>query len=160
MFIPDDFKIPDLLVTDQFRFVVLEPSLTDIDYEAVMSSQERLRHVFSENDDWPDASMTVELNRKDLIMHEDDFYAREAFAYAVFSPAKDRYIGCVYINPTKAEDYGCEVYLWVKDTEVYLDDALFNSVESWLQAKWPFEQRAYPGRTIAWTDWGSSTGSG
>ena len=55
MFIQNDFKIPDHLITDQFRLVVLEPSFAEADYESVMSSKERLRQVFSENDEWPEA---------------------------------------------------------------------------------------------------------
>lgn len=153
MFIQDDFNIPDHLVTGQFRFVVLEQSLTEIDYEAVMSSRQRLKHVFAEHDDWPADDMSVEFNRSDLIQHEKEFNAREAFAYAVFSPTKDHYIGCVYINPTKVDDYDCEVYLWVTDDELHLDNELFESTDKWLKTEWPFKQPAYPGRTISWTDW-------
>ncbi|MCP4875915.1 MAG: hypothetical protein GY896_10640 [Gammaproteobacteria bacterium] len=148
MFIPADFKIPRHLSNEQFRFEVLEPGLCELDYEAVMSSRERLRHVFVENDDWPADDMSFEFNKKDLIMHEDEFKAREAFAYAVFNPMKDNYIGCVYINPTRFTNFDCEVYLWVKDSEVELDQALLESVDRWLQEEWPFKQRAYPGRSI------------
>jgi hypothetical protein len=158
MFIHDNFHIPDHLVTEQFRFVVLEQSLTKIDYEAVMSSKERLRHVFSKNDDWPTDDMSVDFNRSDLITHENEFNAREAFAYAVFSPSKDCYIGCVYINPTKADDYDCEVYLWVRDSESHLDNELFKSTDKWLKAEWPFKQPAYPGRIITWDDWNKLVG--
>lgn len=153
MFIPDDFNIPDHLATGQFCFVVLEESLTAIDYEAVMSSKERLRHIFSDSDDWPADDMSIDLNRSDLIEHENEFNAREAFAYGVLSPSKDRYIGCVYINPTKADGYDCEVYLWVRDSEVQLDNDLFKSTDNWLKAEWPFKQPAYPGRALAWDDW-------
>ena len=58
MFIQDDFNIPDHLVTRQFRFEILEQSLTEIDYEAVMSSKQRLKHVFAEHDDWPADDMS------------------------------------------------------------------------------------------------------
>jgi hypothetical protein len=155
MFIQDDFHIPDHLVTDQFRLVVLEPNLAALDYEAVMSSKERLKHVFAENDDWPEDSMTFEFNKNDLVIHEKEFRAKEAFAYAVFSSSKDRYIGCVYVNPSDAADYDCEVYLWVRDSEIHLDEPLFKSVDNWLQTEWQFKRRAYPGRTIAWADWAS-----
>jgi hypothetical protein len=55
---------------------------------------------------------------------------------------------CVYINPTRFTNFDCEVYLWVKDSEVELDQALLESVDRWLQEEWPFKQRAYPGRSI------------
>jgi hypothetical protein len=86
-----------------------------------MSSKERLRQVFAENDDWPEDAMTFEFNKNDLIMHEEEFKGREAFAYAVLSHSKDRYIGCVYVNPSDADEYDCEVYLWVRDSEIQLD---------------------------------------
>ncbi|MFK7730002.1 MAG: hypothetical protein AB8B48_00120 [Pseudomonadales bacterium] len=153
MFIPTDFEIPPHLSNTQFHFEVLAPELATLDYEAVMSSKERLRHIFAEKDEWPEDTMSFEDNKKDLVRHQREFKAREAFAYAVFSPTKDNYIGCVYVDPTQHSRYDCEVYLWVKDSELGLDGALFNSVDHWLKEAWPFKQRAYPGRTIAWCDW-------
>ena len=153
MFIPDNFKIPTHLSNEQFHFEVLAPVFCELDYEAVMSSKERLRHVFSQDDNWPEDDMSFEFNKNELIMHADEFNARKAFAYAVLNSAKDNYIGCVYINPTEQENYDCEVYLWVKDSEFLLDKFLFQSVENWLQEEWPFRRRAYPGRTIFWEDW-------
>jgi len=153
LFIPDNFKIPTHLSNEQFHFEVLDPAFCVLDYEAVMSSKERLHHVFSQDDNWPEDDMSFESNRNDLIMHAADFNARKAFAYAVLNLEKDAYIGCVYINPTEQENYDCEVYLWVKDSELLLDKFLFQSVENWLQEEWPFRRRAYPGRTISWEDW-------
>lgn len=153
MFIPEGFKIPPHLSNDQFHFEVLEPSLCELDYEAVMSSQERLRHIFAENDEWPEEDMSYEFNKNDLIIHENEFKAREAFAYAVFNAAKDNYLGCVYINPTESSGHDCEVYLWVKDSVVEMDKTLFENVDGWLKREWPFQQIAYPGRTITWSDW-------
>ena len=153
MFIPDNFKIPTHLSKEQFHFEVLAPEFCVLDYEAVMSSKERLRHVFSQHDTWPEDDMSFESNKNDLIMHADEFNARKAFAYAVLNLETDTYIGCVYINPTEQENYDCEVYLWVKDSEFLLDKLLFQSVENWLQEEWPFRRCAYPGRTISWEDW-------
>ena len=153
MFIPISFKIPNRLSNDQLHFEVLRSEFCELDYEAVMSSKERLRHVFAKNDEWPESDMSFEFNKNDLIMHEDEFNHREAFAYAVFNAEKDNYLGCVYIRPTEQENYDCEVYLWVKDSEALLDDSLFETVDNWLQKEWPFKQRAYPGRTITWKEW-------
>jgi len=153
MLVDIDFKIPAPLSNAQFHFEMLNKELTEIDYEAVMSSKERLRQVFFEHDTWPEENMTIEFNTVELIQHEHEFSAREAFAYAVFSPNKDNYIGCVYVYPTKATDYDREVYLWVKDNDIHLDNALYDSVEQWLKAQWPFQQRAYPGRTMPWHEW-------
>ncbi|WP_339672190.1 hypothetical protein [Dasania marina] len=153
LFVSEDFKIPSHLRTEKFRFEVLDESHAAIDYEAVMSSRSRLRSIFFENDSWPKDDMSMQFNLDELVVHEQEFNARKAFAYAVLSPAKDSYIGCVYINPTKVDGYDCEVYLWVRDTEAHLDADLFKEVEEWLKAAWPFSHRAYPGRTIPWSDW-------
>ena len=153
MFIPTEFNIPQHLANEQFQFEVLAPNLATLDYEAVMSSKERLRHIFAENDEWPKDSMSFELNKNDLVRHEKEFKAREAFAYAVSNSARNNYIGCVYIDPAQHAGYDCEVYLWVKNSELGLDKALFSSVDNWLQEAWPFTQPAYPGRTIAWSNW-------
>jgi hypothetical protein len=118
-----------------------------------MSSKVRLRQVFAERDDWPADSMSFECNKNDLVKHEKEFKAREAFAYAVFSSSEDRYIGCVYVNPSDTAGHDCEVYLWVRDSEIRLDEPLFKSIEKWLKTEWKFEHRAFPGRTISWSQW-------
>ena len=151
--VPENFKIPNQFSTEQFNFEVLGPEFSELDYEAVMSSKERLSHVFAENSKWPKPDMSFEFNKNDLARHKKEFNAREAFAYAVFSSAKYNYLGCIYINPTDQLDYDCEVYLWVKDSEVALDETLFETVKDWINREWPFNRCAYPGRTIAWEDW-------
>ena len=146
-------SIPAHLKTDQFTFVVLGPSVGNEDYEAVMSSRNRLRQVFNENDRWPEDSMTFESNIKDLVQHEAEYNNREGFAYAVLSAFNSRYIGCVYLYPTAVPGFSCEVYLWVRDSGINLDDDLFNQTKRWLAEAWPFQQCAFPGREIAWCDW-------
>ena len=153
MFVSEIFKVPNRLYTGQFHFQALGPKFSEVDYEAVMSSRKQLRHIFAENSKWPETDMSFESNKSDLVRHEKEFNSRVAFAYAVLNSAKDNYLGCIYINPTEQVDYDCEVFLWVKDTEVALDQALFKTVNDWLNNEWPFKRCAYPGRTINWEDW-------
>lgn len=147
-FAPPISQVPAHLNTDQFSLVILEPSLAKRDFDAVMSSKDRLRQVFLENDRWPEDTMTLARNTEDLARHEREFQRREGFAYAVLSPCHSRYIGCVYIDPTDLPGYGCETYLWVRDSEIALDEALFNAVANWLDKHWPFDRIAFPGRTM------------
>ena len=49
MLLPKSFQIPDQLSNEHFHFEVLGPKFSEVDYEAVMSSKERLRHVFAAN---------------------------------------------------------------------------------------------------------------
>jgi hypothetical protein len=153
MFVPEDFAVPESLSTDRYRLEVLRPSVAELDYDAVMSSRERLRQVFAEDDDWPADDMTLEFNIGDLERHEAEFRAREAFAYTVLSPDGESCMGCVYLYPSSVADYDCEVYLWVRESEVDLDGHLYAAVRSWLKTDWPFENPAFPGREIAWDRW-------
>ena len=151
--LPSNFNAPENFETDEFYFTVLEPSITEIDYQAVMSSRKNLRKIFSENDTWPSESMTIEENTQDLIRHESEFRQKKAFAYSVFTTNKDEYVGCVYINPTVKNDFDCEVYLWVKDSRNELDQELFQVIKKWLLGYWNLNAIAFPGRDISWRDW-------
>jgi hypothetical protein len=116
-FVPVDFEVPESLLTDHYRLEILKPDVTEMDYDAVMSSKKRLRNVFGENTEWPKDNMSLEDNRNDLQRHEEEFRTRKAFAYTVLTLSKDKRIGCVYIEPTKVSECDCEVYLWVRDSE-------------------------------------------
>ena len=151
--LPSNFNAPENHKTDEFYFTVLEPSITEIDYQAVMSSLKNLRKIFFANDTWPSESMTIEENTQDLIRHESEFRQKKAFAYSVFTKNKDEYIGCVYINPTLKNIFDCEVYLWVKDSRNELDQKLFQEIKKWLLGYWNLNAIAFPGRDISWRDW-------
>lgn len=151
--LPSNFNAPENHKTDEFYFTILEPSITEIDYQAVMSSRKKLRKIFSANDIWPSESMTIEENTQDLIRHESEFKQKKAFAYSVFTKNKDEYIGCVYINPTLKNIFDCEVYLWVKDSRNELDQKLFQEIKKWLLGYWNLNAIAFPGRDISWRDW-------
>ena len=154
-FVPLVFKVPELFRTDEYLLEMLSPNVTKLDYDAVMSSRVRLRNVFGENTEWPKDDMSLKDNRNDLQRHEEEFRARIAFAYTVLTISRDKCIGCVYIEPTNVSEFDCEVYLWVRDSEISLDDHLYNNVRNWLSSSWPFKRIAFPGREITWSDWKS-----
>ena len=153
MFVPEGSVVPESLSTDQYRLEMLTPGVAELDYDAVMSSKERLRQVFSEDDDWPADDMTLEFNIGDLERHEAEFHSRQAFAYTVLSPAKDRCVGCVYFYASSLPEYDCEVYLWVRESETDLDGHLYMTIRNWLKTDWPFKKPAFPGRAIPWDQW-------
>ncbi|MGI9302453.1 MAG: hypothetical protein ACR2RB_07080 [Gammaproteobacteria bacterium] len=153
MFVLPDFAVPESLAIDRYRLEVLRPEVAEMDYDAVMSSRERLRKVFRENDHWPADDMPPEENIGDLERHEAEFRSRQAFAYTVLTPSRDRCLGCVYIYPPTVAGFDCEVYLWVRDSEIALDEDLYTCVRQWLSTDWPFERPAFPGREIPWADW-------
>jgi hypothetical protein len=152
-FVPTNFTVPITLRKEYFRLEILTPTVVELDYEAVMSSKESLRQIFSKNDDWPSDDMTLEENNDDLVMHLKEFDNREAFAYTVLTPDKSKCIGCLYINPCKLDDYDCEVYFWIRDDSIQLDAEFFNVIKKWLSEAWPFKSIAWPGREINWENW-------
>ena len=152
-FIPEYFSIPHSLDTENFHLEVLTPAVAEMDYEAVLSSRTRLRSVFGEKTDWPEDTLSLSDNINDLKRHHEEFRMRKAFAYTVLTPTKDRCIGCVYINPCTADEFDCEVYLWIRDELLFLDNELFVNVRNWLVSSWPFKSIAFPGRDISWKNW-------
>jgi hypothetical protein len=107
--------VPQNYIHDDFRLELLEPVINRMDYEAVMSSRENLRHVFAENDTWPADNMTAEENLNDFIIHEREFKARIAFGYTVLTPDQSKCIGCIYIEPCNRTGFDAEVYFWLRD---------------------------------------------
>ncbi len=152
-FIPQEFIVPESFVTNRYRLEILSPTVAAIDYDAVMTSKVRLRNVFDEKTEWPKDDMSLEENRTDLIRHETEFKSRQAFAYTVLTLSREKCIGCVYINPSIFSEFDCEVYLWVRESHLTFDNALYNDIRSWLVSSWPFKNIAFPGREISWDKW-------
>ncbi len=151
--VPNDFVVPETFTADAYRLDVLTPAVAELDYQAVMSSRERLRNVFAPNDSWPADDMTLEENAADLRKHAAEFSARVAFAYTMLNPARDQCLGCVYIYPATVPGYDCEMYLWVRDSARHLDETVHRDMRAWLADSWPFARPAFPGRDIPWSDW-------
>ena len=153
LFVPQGFVVPESFVTEQYCLDVLSPSVVELDYDAVMSSKTRLRTVFAEKTEWPKDNMSLEENGRDLKRHEIEFKARQAFAYTVLTLSKETCIGCVYIDPPTVSEFDCEVYLWVRESHLDLDDDLYHDIRNWLMSSWPFKSIAFPGREISWDRW-------
>lgn len=152
-FVPTEFAVPSELSTANFTLRMLSIDDVEKDYEAVTSSAERLSRVWPDSG-WP-AGLTLRQNLIDLGWHEKEFQNRSSFAYTVVAPDESQVLGCVYFYPTEKVGYDTEVFLWVREGEVAndLDQALFEVVQQWLASDWPFENPAYPGRTISWEHW-------
>ena len=154
-FIPEDFNVPLRWETPDFILRKLTTADVEADYDAVMSSKQNLRQIFSAEDDWPPDEMTLQENFNDLEGHQEDFDKRRGFTYTVVSPAEDTCLGCVYIYPWKGSQYDTQIYFWVRDSvktsglEMQLDKFL----KQWLAETWPFRAPAFPGREIPWEIW-------
>lgn len=154
-FVAEDFDVPEVLETSEFRLRMLTVNDLIKDYDAVMSSVEHLKAVWP-GSGWPEG-LTLEEDLIDLGWHQKEFKNRTSFAYTLVTPDESKVIGCIYIDPTQARGYDSEVYLWVRTSELEggLDGRLFNTVKRWLADDWPFKNTAYPGREIDWKVWDS-----
>ena len=154
-FVPVEFAVPSELSTANFTLRMLSVDDVEKDFEAVTSSAERLSRVWPDSG-WP-AGLTLRQNLIDLGWHEKEFQNRTSFAYTMVAPDESEVLGCVYFYPTDKAGCDAEVFLWVRESEVAddLDKELFEVVQRWLASDWPFENPAYPGRTISWEQWKS-----
>ncbi|WP_435185788.1 hypothetical protein [Halobellus sp. EA9] len=133
----------------------------EMDYEAVTQSRERLRGTFGPDHEWPPDDLSVRQNRIDVAWHHKEFQRRDAFTYAVVTPDDSVELGCVYVQPTRAEGYDAAVYFWIGEAGVErdLETAIGDHVREWIETDWPFEAVAYPGREIPWSAWESLGGA-
>ena len=152
-FVSESFEPPRVFDCENFHFRVLDEDVAELDFEAVISSQERLQGIFGPKSEWPKSDMTLEENIESLKVHKQEFALRDAFAYSVFNNSKDKCLGSVYIDPSKSINYDCEVYLWIRNDSIELEKVLYQTVLNWLQVAWPFSKIAFPGKSIPWKEW-------
>lgn len=148
---------------------VLSPDYAVQDYECVMACADGIRGVFGPDNGWPAKDMTFADNLSDLIRHEREFYAREAFAYSIFEKSMaGRYVGCLYISPIKSRVEGdkrkalfqAQVICWFSSTATNHEfvSVAVDEIVQWVETAWPFTAVAFPGRTIGWDEWMSLAG--
>ena len=152
--VPADFDVPQLLETARMRLRPLSINHAVKDYDAVMTSEERLRNVYDPGGEWP-RGLTLEQDIIELGWHQTEFQLRTSFAYTVLSPDESEVLGCMYIYPTRKPGYDVEITMWVRQSRVAegLDQHLFETVEAWIADCWPFTSPAYPGRRISFDEW-------
>jgi hypothetical protein len=153
-FVPETFAVPSGLKTPEFRLRMLTIHDLVKDYDAVITSAEHLKGVFGPDSTWP-ADLTLEQDLIDLGWHHKEFQRRTSFAYTVMNLDESRCLGCVYFYPTDKPNYDALAILWVRQSELAsgLDQRLFTTVHVWLDNVWPFQQVAFPGRTLTWQAW-------
>lgn len=152
--VDEDFEVPQALQTERMLLRPLTIHHAVRDYDAVMTSEQRLRTVHDPGGEWP-LGLTLEQNIIELGWHQTEFQLRTSFAYSVLSPDESEVMGCMYIYPTRKPGYDVEITMWVRQSRVDegLDEHLFETVEAWIAQRWPFTNPAYPGRRIAFDKW-------
>ena len=149
-FYPDDAPVPAGLRSDEFLLRPLRATDVELDYEAVMATQEVLRR--GSGGAWPRPDFTLEENLADLQGHEADFLARRGFTYTVMDPTESRCLGCVYAYPPaddrdgQAGAHEAVVWFWVRPDCVAddLDRRLVAALVPWLRRRLRFRTGALP----------------
>jgi len=137
----------------QFSFCPLEPSVAAADYDAVMENPRYLQGVFGPDSQWPNELMTYAENLASLAVHQAEFERQEAFAYSIFNSERTRCLGSIYVEPCRLNEFDCEVYFWVRQSQMALENALFDVIQTWLKSTWMFSKIVFPGRTVSWLEW-------
>jgi hypothetical protein len=138
-FYPDYAHVPTALRP-------LRAADVELDYEAVMASQEALRR--GSDGQWPRPDFTLEESLADLQGHEADFQARRGFTYTVMDPSETRCLGCVYAYPPedngdgRDRDHEAVVWFWVRPDRVAddLDRRPLAALIPWLRGDFAFAQ--------------------
>jgi hypothetical protein len=143
-FVPTDFKVPLTFNGPGFHLEPLDPVHNERDYQAWMSSIEHIKATPGMDwNSWP-IPMTLKENMADMEMHAKEFTDRESFTYSILDG--DMVIGCVYILPTKT-DYDAAVRSWVTESRSEMDPVIWETLNEWLPAEWPFGEYSYASRT-------------
>jgi len=156
-FVPSDFKVPDTLENEYFRIRMLTVNDVVKDYDAVMTSLDYLQEMFLPIWNWPTEDLSFEQDLIDLGWHQKEFQMRSSFAYTVVSLDESQVLGCLYMFPSKKNDFDAEIYMWVRKSvlDQGLDKILYNTVKQWVEKEWPFEKPVYPIREISLEKWNS-----
>jgi hypothetical protein len=147
-FVPDGFAPPTSLTTPWFRLEPLGPQHNEADHAAWTSSIEHIRSTpgYAESRWPPPEGMSLEENLGDLRRHAADFEQRTGFTFTVLDPEYADVIGCVYLYPSRAEEYDVTVHSWVRADRADLDVPLAEAVAEWLARDWPWTRIDRRGR--------------
>ena len=144
--VPDNFLVPVEYNTSNFILKPLSIHHLVRDYEAVMSSVERLKGLMDDSG-WPEG-LTIKENLIDLGWHEREFTLRHSFAYTVLSLNETMCLGCCYIYPDDNSIDKINAFYWIR--EEYLKDGYEDELglvfRKWLENDWPFKYINFPGR--------------
>jgi len=155
-FLQRDFAVPEPPATVEFHLTPLRVDHLVLDYEAVMSSRDRLWQLFGAGWGWPRADMSMMQDLVDLGWHQKEFQLRRSFNWAVLSPDERTLLGCCYIDPpeesSRAAGFDAEACYWVRSDRIAdgLEERVGAAFRAWIASAWPFRRVAFPGRDQAW----------
>ncbi|WP_133407074.1 hypothetical protein [Parashewanella tropica] len=141
--VSDSFVIPVEKAFPQYIFVKVDPSLSNRDYDALMSARFFIRRRL--NTSWPADKFTEEENKVSLANDLIAFNNRTSFTYHILDKAKSKVVGCFYISPAFSDKHDASVFVWVR--KAHLETEYFQQIKRdvrrWLKDDWPFEKIDY-----------------
>lgn len=154
-FLPEDFEIPTLVAGPRFRIRPITVHDAVKDYDAVMSTRERLWEQFGDVFGWPSANLTLEDGLIDVAWRQKEALLRRSFHYAVLNTDESRLLGAIYIDPARRSGADADVYYWVRESEAgsKLEKEIEEFAREWVSTTWPFKEVRFPGRDLTWDEW-------
>ncbi|MFN2361522.1 MAG: hypothetical protein ABR522_10675 [Marinobacter sp.] len=150
----DGFAVPTQWRGMRALLVPAGPEWVELDYAAVIESQDKLRHFFGPEDPWPPENLNLEMDEADLAWHAREFETRRSFAYHLLSHDQQRCLGCLYLYPSASIRHDAEAYLWTHiDLDAERAQLIEDEVIDWISTDWPFKAIAWPGRFIPFEQW-------
>lgn len=149
--VPHDFVVPAGFSGPGFVARMLSVDDLIDDYDAVMSSVDRLPGLMSPNDTWP-RGLTLKDNLIDLAWHQREFTLRHSFAYTLRNPEGKQCLGCCYIYPSDLPGFEVDVFYWTRSSHLSLEPLLGECLRRFLAESWPFRRLAFPGRSEPWAN--------
>ncbi|MCM4076509.1 hypothetical protein [Paractinoplanes hotanensis] len=150
--------IPAELVHEAFVLTPLTVDNAALDHAAYMASPDVIRK--HSDGRWPVDGFTVDDDRAQVARHQADHEARRAFTFALLSPARDKSLGCLYLNPlcaylhragadtatlTRFPAGSAMVTFWLRQDQqdTGLADVVIRAVGTWLVAEWPLSAHLF-----------------
>jgi hypothetical protein len=152
-FVPDAFQPPRTYAGRGYKLVPLGPDVAELDFKAYMGSIDHIRSTMGGK--WPNPSLTMADQAKDMAGEKDQWDGRKSFPYAILSADGTKELGCFYIRPSGKAGYDAAITLWVtKDQfDAGFEKQLIPEMKAWLASAWPFKKPAWPGREIPMSQW-------
>jgi RimJ/RimL family protein N-acetyltransferase len=136
---------PTGLCTAAFTIEPLTPANAELDYECYLASPDVIR-VHSDGR-WPLDGFTLAQDLAAAARHDIDHQAGRSFAFVVLTPARDRALGCVYLNPPSAglAATSARVTFWIRQDRQRTDlpRLVAGAVNRWLLDVWPLDTHVF-----------------
>ncbi len=145
----NSFIVPAWNNESKFRVFQTNSNFYESDYEAVMASKEELR-IWSHST-WPEDDFTMEQNRDDLKLHEEDNRNHSAYGFMIYDNSLEYCYGSLYIYPisrlldyylVSREDiealqkFDVRADFWLRSGEEDHHQQIALEIKDWLLSTW------------------------